>query len=428
MNIEMIGVNHETATVDFREKMSMTESNKILFMNQLMELPVQEVVLLSTCGRLELYYIHLEKDALKPLSEVIMEQMAQRFSVPDLSGHAYVKKGSDCVRHLMRVASGLDSAVLGEDQILGQVKDAQQFAMDLGTSGKVLNKLFREAISAAKAIKTKLKISDNPLSLSYIGIKKAKMLLGGLEGKTITLVGLGKMGQLALKSLTNEGAAVIYAAVRNPCKIDRQLFEDGVLQTVSFDERHRYIEMSDLIISATAAPHPVIHLNQLNQLKEGCVFLDLALPRDVEHQIKEAYPVTILDVDDLKDISEENRAFREQLAEQAEEELTAYLSDFLRWLDGTHVDHVLHQWHEDIDLIHDDTMHYLKRKLQDVDSRSMGIIDKMVMSSMKRFIRKPLAALRNMEDSEARKEAVRMLEALFSYEEEESVSADRTES
>lgn len=420
MKIEMIGVNHETATVDFREKMSMTEAGKIDFMNRLLELSIQEVVLVSTCGRIEIYYVYAAHGSESQLvSEQVLTLMKQRFAVDALSEHVYIKSDRECVLHLMRVASGLDSAVLGEDQILGQVKEAQQFAMDLGASKKVLNKLFREAISAAKAIKTELKISEHPLSLSYIGIKKARELLGELEGKVITMVGLGKMGQLALKSLVDEGVSVIYAAVRTPCKLDRSLFDKETLQVVPFDDRHQYIEISDLVIGATAAPHPVIRLEQLHRLKEGCVFLDLALPRDVEPQIKDHFPVTILDVDDLKDISEENQLLRTQIAKQAESFLETYLDDFLRWLDGTHVDKVVHQWHEDIDLIHEDTLNYLRRRLPNVDSRSMGIIDKMVMSSMKRFIRKPLSALKNMEDTEARKEAVRMLEELFSYEEEE---------
>lgn len=427
MKIEMIGVNHETATVDFREKMSMTEAGKIEFMNRLLELPIQEVVLVSTCGRIEVYYAYAVGSAIQSREEVpeqsveeqLLALMSHRFSVEALQKHVYVKKNEDCVLHLMRVASGLDSAVLGEDQILGQVKDAQQFAMDLGASGKVLNKLFREAISAAKAIKTELKISEHPLSLSYIGIKKAKHLLGTLEGKTVTMVGLGKMGQLALKSLVDEGVATVYAAVRTPCKLDKRLFDSNTLQIVSFDDRHKYVEMSDLVISATAAPHPVIRLEQIRKIKEGCVFLDLALPRDVEPQIGEQYDVTILDVDDLKDISEDNQALRAKLAEQAEQFLVSYLEDYMKWLEGTHVDKVVHIWHDEIDQIHEDTMNYLKRRLSGVDSRSMGIIDKMVMSSMKRFIRKPLSALKHMEDSEARMDAVRLLEELFSYEEEE---------
>lgn len=425
MRIEMIGVNHETASVDFREKMSMTEAGKIDFMNRLLELPIQEVILLATCGRIEVYYAYAvhekaaEGEETAPVADQLLNLMSQRFSVEALSDHVYINKDMDCVKHLMRVASGLDSAVLGEDQILGQVKEAQQFAMDLGASGKVLNKLFREAISAAKAIKTELKISEHPLSLSYIGIKKAKQLLGTLEGKTVTMVGLGKMGQLALKSLVDEGVATVYAAVRTPCKLDKSLFDTETLRVVSFDDRHKYVELSDLIISATAAPHPVIRLEQIHKIKEGCVFLDLAMPRDVEPQIATQYPVTILDVDDLKDISEDNQELRSKLAKQAEQFLISYEEDFMKWLEGTHVDKVVHIWHDEIDVIHEDTMNYLKRRLPGIDSRSMGIIDKMVQSSMKRFIRKPLSALKHMEDNEARKEAVRMLEELFSYVEEE---------
>lgn len=419
MKVGMIGANHETASVDFREKMAMTEAGKIDFINRVLELPLQEAVILSTCGRFELYYaVPAAEEFEISIEQQLIEWVSKRFAIPDLNEHIYIKNESECVRHLMRVATGLDSAVLGEDQILGQVKEAQLFSMELGTSGKVLNKLFREAIAGAKAVKTELKISEHPLSLSYIGMKKARQLMGGLDGKVITMVGLGKMGQLALKSMVDEGVQTIYAAVRTPCKIDKELIGASSMQIVSFDDRHQYIEMSDLVISATAAPHPVIRNEQLNQLKPGCVFLDLAMPRDVEPVIAQRFGATILDVDSLKDISDENKALRRQIADYADSLLESYVEDFMKWLDVAHVDKVVHQWHEDIDQIHDDTMAYLRRRLSSIDSRSMGIIDKMVMSSMKRFIRKPLAALKNMEDGEARRDAVRMLEELFSYEEE----------
>lgn len=418
MQIAMIGANHETASVALRERLSMTEAGKIDFINRILELPISEVVILSTCGRFEIYYAYpLAEDEQQSVEATVIAWLSERFKTPDLAEHLYTNQSEACVRHLMRVAVGLDSAVLGEDQILGQVKEAQMFSMELGTSGKVLNKLFREAISAAKAVKTTLKISEHPLSLSYIGIKRIRELSGGLKGKTVTMVGMGKMGQLALKSLLDDGVDTIYAAVRTPCKLDKLLLNEPALSAVPFDDRHFYIEKSDVIICATAAPHAVIRTEQLSQLKPGAVFLDLALPRDVEPAISDKFGALILDVDSLKDISEENAGLRLKFAQMADDMLDNPISDFMKWLDVSHVDKVVHKWHEDIDLIHDDTMAYLRRRLGDMDPRSMGIVDKMVMSSLKRFIRKPLAALKAMEDGEARRDAVQLLEELFSYEE-----------
>lgn len=418
MQIAMIGANHETASVALRERLSMTEAGKIDFINRILELPISEVVILSTCGRFEIYYAYpVAENTHQPVEPILIEWLTERFKTADLAEHLYTKQAEDCVRHLMRVAVGLDSAVLGEDQILGQVKEAQMFSMELGTSGKVLNKLFREAISAAKAVKTELKISEHPLSLSYIGIKKVRELTGGMAGKTVTMVGMGKMGQLALKSLLDDGVETIYAAVRTPCKLDKLLLNEPALSAVPFDDRHFYIEKSDVIICATAAPHAVIRTELLNTLKPGAIFLDLALPRDVEPAIATKFGAEILDVDSLKDISEENAGLRQKFAQMADDMLDNPISDFMKWLDVSHVDKVVHKWHEDIDLIHEDTMAYLRRRLGNIDARSMGIVDKMVMSSLKRFIRKPLAALKTMEDGEARRDAVQLLEELFSYEE-----------
>lgn len=418
MKISMIGVNHETASVDWRESVSLTDTKKIELLEALMAAGMEECVILSTCGRFELYLATMEKNH-GDLKREVIDFLKGFFNKGDFEDHFYYAADEEAVSHLFKVAIGLDSAVLGEDQILGQVKEAHQFAMVIGSSGKVLNTLFRDGAAAAKQIKTTLKISEHPLSLSYIAIKKAKEVLGDLNGKNVLIVGLGKMGQLALKSLLDEAVAHINIAVRNPGKTqlrDLTDLEKQKIQIISYDERYSALEEADLVIGATAAPHTVIRAEDIHQVKDGTLFIDLAMPRDFEPEIAKKYPVQMMDVDGLKDISEANAQKRIEISKKAEHMISESVSAFMKWSETAEVDQVLKLWHEEIDSIHKDTMDYLSRKLTSMEHRDLMIIDKMMESALKRLIRKPVNVLKNMEDQGKRSEAIDLIKELFEYE------------
>lgn len=418
MKIRVFGANHETASLELRECLSLTETKKIELLEALIELDIKEAVVLSTCGRFEVYVAD-RKDDVNVSSEALLTFIQKQFQVDVEAAHFYVKEDEAAIGHLFSVTAGLNSAVLGEDQILGQVKEAIQFAMTLGTSGKVLNRLFQEAVTTAKALKTELKMSEHPLSLSYIAIKRAKQFLGDLEGKTVLMMGLGKMGQLALKTLLDEGVKTLFCAVRNPSKLDTVLLKDPRVQLVSFDDRHAYVKDSDIIIGATSAPHTILHASQIEAMKPGSVLLDLALPRDFDAEIAKQFNVHLLDVDGLKDLSEENQKKREVLGEASRAIVEEAVGQFKSWMNMSQVDHVIRLWHEDIDHIHDETMTYFQSKLQSVSQRDLALIDKMLEAALKRFIRKPLTALKLMEDQEKRLMTVALLEELFANEEKE---------
>lgn len=418
MKISMIGVNHETASVDWRESVSLTDTKKIELLEALMANGMEECVILSTCGRFELYMATMEKNH-GDLKREMIDFLKAFFNKGDFEDHFYYSADEEAVSHLFKVAIGLDSAVLGEDQILGQVKEAHQFAMMIGSSGKVLNTLFRDGAAAAKQIKTTLKISEHPLSLSYIGIKKAKEVLGTLAGRRVLIVGLGKMGQLALKSLLDEEVAHIDIAVRNPGKTqlaELSEVEREKIKVLPYEERYSVLEMADLVIGATSAPHTVIRAEDIQGVKSGALFMDLAMPRDFEAEIAKKYPVQMIDVDGLKDISESNAKKRMEISRRAEQMIIESVSDFMKWSETAQVDQVLKLWHEEIDSIHKDTMDYLGRKLSSMEHRDLMIIDKMLESALKRLIRKPVNVLKNMEDQGKRSEAIDLIKELFEYE------------
>ena len=198
MNFAVVGVNHNDTPIHIRENVSFTDTQKIESINFLLDNGISEVVVLSTCNRSEIYIY--SDDILKKI-EIVKDFYEDFFNVDNIKEYLFCRTGQDAIEHVFRVSAGLDSIVLGEDQILGQVKDAHEFSKQLGASKKVFNKLFREAITASKDIKTTTKISHQPISISYIGIKCLKDRLGSLEGKNALVIGIGKMSKLAMKHL-----------------------------------------------------------------------------------------------------------------------------------------------------------------------------------------------------------------------------------
>ncbi|MEG0713096.1 MAG: glutamyl-tRNA reductase, partial [Niameybacter sp.] len=393
MDIAVIGLSYDTAPVEIREKVSFTDSKKIEIMDILLEKASKEMVIVSTCNRSELYIT--ASDIVGAMEDVcqllngMLEQEARDF--------LYIKTGEEAIQHLFDVAAGLKSIVIGEDQILGQVKDAHAFAMEIGASGKVLNKLFREAITCGKLIRSELKISEYPLSISYIGIKFLKERLGTLKDKKILVLGAGKMSQLALKYLVLEEPSMIYIANRTFCKASELAEDLAQAVPVGFDKRYELLQEVDIVITSTSSPHLILTKEHMPLLGKPLTLLDIAMPRDVESAVATLDYVDLYDVDDLQDISDKNSAKREALAEEATRITKTYVEEFGLWLKMTKIDPTIQSLNERCQEIHKDSMHYIENKLE-LTPREHKIIDKMMMASLKRLIREPVKALKEMED------------------------------
>jgi glutamyl-tRNA reductase len=414
MQIGLIGLNHQTATIEQREQFCMTDTEQSALMAYAMEIGVLEIVVLSTCGRFEVYYV-TSADAFEPITLTLFETLCQEHSNAK-DGLFYQKQGFQTVNHLFKVTAGLDSAVLGEDQILGQVKNAIAAATELDFSGKILNKLFRVAVSFSKRIKTELKISQTPLSLSYIAIKNA-IAAGYLTDETvITMVGLGKMGGLAIKYLFEAPFKTIYVAVRHPENLPIDILTHKKVRIVPFESRYEYIAISHLVVSSTGAPHAVIRANDLKGIQNGALMIDLAVPRDIADDVYQSKTLTIWTVDSLKEVSDENYQKRHELIAHVEALIFDEVNDFVKWVEATKVDDLLGAWNQTISDIKDGTMAILSRKLHMQDSSDLATIDKLVESSLKKMIKNPLETLKQMENNEKREQYIQMLKELYGYE------------
>lgn len=414
MRIGVVGLNHETASAEIRERVSFSESRKIEAISNLLDKGIKEVVILSTCSRSEIYYVDYA-NKIEDSGKVIVDFMVEFFNVKGYEEFFYTMYDKWAIDHVYRVATGLDSIVLCEDQILGQVKNAQEFSMENAGCKKILNKLFREAVTTAKKIKTSLKVSEHPLSLSYIGVQRIKEIMTTIKGKKVAVIGYGKMGRLALKNIIDDEPSELYIINRSYNRVKDILEEHPLIKYGTFEERYDILKEMDIIISSTAASHTVIKEEEFASYKE-CVMLDLSMPRDIDSQIGKRNSITLINIDDLKITSEENQRKRQLLAAKAKEIIDIDVLEFLKWLKSSKSDDVIKNMNMKIDGIKEDTMKFFNKKL-DMNCSEKAIIEKMLVSSLKRMIREPILALKDEENNEKLDVYIETLNKLYGFKE-----------
>lgn len=408
MEVAVIGINHNAAPIEVRERFSFTKSMKIEGGNQILDKSTEELAIISTCNRSEIYVASNNIDlSIKEVKEFYKEF----FKFPEAEDYLFAKKGRDAVAHLYIVSAGLDSIVLGEDQILGQIRDAIVLAMDLRFSKKVLNRLFMDALSEGKKIRSQIRISEIPLSTSYIGINLLKKQLGSLKGKKVLIIGAGEIGNLAIKYLFEEELKQIYVTNRTYERMNSILKDFDGLTAIKYSDRYNLLKEVDVLITATGAPHTIICHKDMPELNNKLYILDLAIPRDVESKVGEEKNITLYHNDDLQQISDENLLKRKMLSKQALEIIDQDVEKYMKWINIIHVDPFIQSLNEKCSYIKDDTMTYICRKI-DLDKRDENIIDKMLMSALKKFIREPIKALKRL-DGEDSEEYIEVMKKLF---------------
>lgn len=409
MNIGVVGVNHNLAPINVREKVSFTEIQKIEAINFLLDKEIEEVIILSTCNRSEVY---IQSNNIDEKIKIVENFYENFFDVKGIKEYLFTKKNIEAVNHIFNVTSGLDSIVLGEDQILGQVKDAHDFSMQLGASKKVFNKLFREAITTSKEIKHTTKISQQPLSISYIGVKFLKAKIGSLEGKNALVIGVGKMSKLTMKHLEEENINTIYVSNRSHGKIEEIENDYKNIVPINYEDRYKVLNDVDIVISATASPHIVVKKEEMPKLQKNLYMMDIALPRDIDPDIDTLENVEVYDIDNLKNIHDENDQKRKELARIGHEMIQEKIKEFIEWIDSIQIDPTIESLNDKCLEIREDTLDYIYRKI-DLDTREKKIIDKMITSALKRLIREPIINLKQVKDKGKREEYIKLVEELF---------------
>ena len=405
MEFGYIGINYKNANQDVRDKVSFTDNQKIDFMQKASDRGVEQCMVLSTCNRSEVFFWADEADVIKTL-------YLESFPETDLASYLDCRSGDEALSYLFRVAAGLESMVLGEDQILGQVKDAFELAQTLGHTGKELNKVVREAVTCAKKMKTELKISEKPLSVSYVGIQQLRDAFG-IAGKKALVIGSGKTAVLALRYLYEYEIAGVIVCSRTFAHAKELLAEFPGIEIVPYENRYEKMKECDIVVSATAAPHLVVKAEKI-EITHPLAFLDLASPRDIDPKIGER--ALLLNLDALDRIVEHNYKEREALVQQGQSMIDDALAETKEWLNSTGVDATIESLQQKCDEIVSDSYEYLNRKL-DLSPREQKIVKKILKASLRRLLREPILEMKQVESKEQQEEYQKVVRQLFQIEE-----------
>ena len=340
-DIVLVGINHKTASVELRECIAFSEEESVTAVQALLRQPdLDEVILFSTCNRVEVLFVTDDKN---PAISATKKFIADFNKIPleEFEKSLYVHEGDEAVRHVFRVASSLDSMVVGEPQILGQIKTAYRTATAINTSGVILNRLLHRTFFVAKRIRTETGIGDRAVSISFAAVELGRKIFGTLEGKTVLLIGAGEMAELAVEHLVRNKVGDIYVANRT--------FENAVAlakkfngQALRFEEISACLKFIDIIISSTGATDFVITRDQVKGVlrvrrSRPLFFIDIAVPRDIDPAINRLSNSYVYDIDDLKDVVDENMEDRQQEAVKAERIVDEAVISFRHWHAGLDV-------------------------------------------------------------------------------------------
>ncbi len=336
--IVLIGINHKTAPVEVRECIAFSESDATAALQALHRQPdIREVLLLSTCNRVEVLLVTDNKPgAIERTKDFIAGY--NKIDRSRFENSLYIHEGDAAVRHVFKVASSLDSMIIGEPQILGQIKDAYRRAASLKTTGVILNRLLHRTFFVAKRIRTETGIGDRAVSISYAAVELGRKIFGTLEGKTILLVGAGEMAELAVEHLIRSRAGDIYVANRT--------FENAVAlakkfkgTALNFEEIADCLKFIDIVISSTGSPDFVITRSQVKSVirirrNRPIFFIDIAVPRDIDPAVNRLTNSYVYDIDDLQGIIDENMEDRTREAIKGHRIVDEAVINFRQWYDS----------------------------------------------------------------------------------------------
>ena len=331
-----LGVSHKTAPLDLRERLSLTEGRAVGALQELTAAAgIHEAAAISTCNRTELYLVVSDPVEAESTALGILTRQAETRPT-ELLGHLYSLRAEEAARHLMRVTAGLDSMIVGEAEIQGQVKRAYELSMVEGATGPVLNRLFRGALSAAGRAREETAVGEKGVSIPSVAVELARRDLGDLSERRVLIVGAGETAELLAKALVARGVRTVFVANRH---YDRAIglaerFGGGA---VRFEALPEQLAETDIVVTATNSPHHVIERDELAQVmaeraERPLLAIDIAVPRDIDPSCREIAGFSVHEIDDVQQIVERNASGREAEAKRAERILEAELDRFERWL------------------------------------------------------------------------------------------------
>ena len=366
MAILTLGLNHNTAPVAIRERLAFPAERLRPALGELMRLPeVEEAAILSTCNRTEFYCGTANADLDKIVDWIAREHRLKR---EEFHPYLYAHTDADTIRHIFRVACGLDSMILGEPQILGQMKTAYHAAAEVGTLGKTLSRLFHHTFTAAKKVRTDTSIGSSPVSVAFAAVRLAQRIFDDLKDQTAILIGAGETIELTARHLHEQGVGEIIIANRT--------FERAHALAAQFDgfaialsELGQHLAKADIVVSSTASQLPILGKGSVESAlklrKHKPMFMvDLAVPRDIEPEVGQLDDVYLYTVDDLRHTVEEGMRSRQEAAKQAEEIIDTEVGHFLAWMRAQGATATLLDFRSQAEKIRDESLNNAMRALK----------------------------------------------------------------
>lgn len=404
MSIILLGLNYKTAPVEIREKVSLSKTHIQRNVEALRQLDgCKGIAILSTCNRTE-FYMDADDDERAVSSLLGFIGGYSGCAEELLQQHLYVMKRRSAVEHLFTVAAGLDSMILGESQIQGQVQDAYNYALEYNLSDSVLNTLLMSALTLGKRVRTETYIDRQAVSVSSAAVELAKQELGTLDDKTVLILGAGDTSELAARHLVSNGISGVIVANRTFERAQRLADEFGG-KAVRLDHFGAYLDSADIIISCTASPKYIIEKKDIERLvaqrTKPLLFMDIAVPRDIDPAVAELDNVFLYDIDDMQNVVAQNLEGRQKEAVKARRIVEEEVENFFFWLDSLLVVPTIVKLREQAEQIKKKEVEKALRRIDNATPREKKIVEQLAHSIVSQWLHKPMYNLRYLAGSHA---------------------------
>ncbi len=430
MTLTLIGINHKTAPIELRERIAISREELPEATRALSAMPgVVECMIVSTCNRVEILASVEGEGA--DLAGFLHRHFALDPTL--LAPHIYRHSDQEAVLHLFRVAASLDSMVVGEPQILGQVKEAFAVAKTSGTIGSQLEHLLQSAFAAAKRVRTQTEIGSSSVSIASVAVELAQQIFGSLHGRTVFLVGAGKMSELAARHLVQQGAGAILVANRTATRA-RELAEPFNGRVIPFEQLYDAAAEADIIISSTGAPHPIFRREHAQAFlhrrrNRPIFFIDIAVPRDVDPAVNQLEGIFVYDIDDLQQVAVAHIAQRGREADNAETLIAIEVEHFQQRRRTVNVAPAIVSLQQQIEEVRQGELNRMRARLGSLTPEQIAAVETLTRSLVNKFLHPPMQALKQAarDNDSNRVEALCEVWSLPSTAEKDDVQAPSAE-
>jgi glutamyl-tRNA reductase len=417
MHIVIVGLSHKTAPVEIREKLAFAPTAMERPLRQMLELPaIAEGLIVSTCNRVELCAVTKEPEA---AIASLRRFLAEYHEVPpeEINGSLYNYQGEEAIRHLFRVSSSLDSMVLGEPQILGQIKTAYGYAAEFRTCGLILNRFLHKAFSVAKRVRTETAIASNAVSVSFAAVELARKIFDRLDNKGVMIIGAGEMCELAARHFVANGVSKVLVTNRTFERAEK-LAAEFQGKAIPFEDFVDHLAEVDIVMTSTGAPNFILGQRQMEEVlkrrKNRPMFLiDIAVPRDIDPKVNKLDNAYLYDVDDLQGVVQANLKERQKEAGKAEAIVEQEIGQFYQWLGNLEVKPTIIALRRKLEEIRQQELDKTFGNLKDLSTGQRKSIEAMTGAIINKILHQPTAILKRTQNDSSGEDYVDAVRALF---------------